>query len=259
MKNRKGQKFFLCLSLFLLIIALAHIFLPQLNNWKLLAAGNKSIYLELKELDGTELEMELQNTEGYSPYSSTLVYNPVNLIVPDKDIYYYAHPGDVEPAFVMKTGEKYWYCAYPGYAFISWPTYDREWRYAKPLLHVGEGGLTALNEGMIGELPFYYVRYSDLKGITDEKIAKWDSFSPIEDEDLHRDVSRDLSYYDHWLRELGLYYSPNLPIFLDIWNISFLAAGLLLLSMTLFWMHKSRKKDAGSQELINNSDKAISA
>ena len=116
-----------------------------------------------------------------------------------------------------------------------------------------------MNEGMIGELPFYYVRYSDLKGITDEKIAKWDSFSPIEDEDLHRDVSRDLSYYDHWLRELGLYYSPNLPIFLDIWNISFLAAGLLLLSMTLFWMHKSRKKDAGSQELINNSDKAISA
>ena len=65
MKNRKGQKFFLCLSLFLLIIALAHIFLPQLNNWKLLAAGNKSIYLELKELDGTELETELQNTEGY--------------------------------------------------------------------------------------------------------------------------------------------------------------------------------------------------
>ena len=248
MKAKKGRAVCLAVSFILLTAALAHIFFPQLNNWKLLAAGNKSIYLELKELNGTELETELQNTEGYSPYSSTLVYNPVNLIVPDKDIYYYAHPEDTEPSFVLEAGEKYWYENYSGYAFVSWPTYDREWRYVKPLLLVGEGGLTALNEGMIGELPFYYIRYSDLKGIADEKIAKWDSFSPVKEENLHRDVSRDILYYDYQLSSLGLYYSPNLPLLLDIWNVSFLAAGLLLLGLTILWMRRGPKKTAAPLE-----------
>ena len=72
-------------------------------------------------------------------------------------------------------------------------------------------------------LPYYYVRYSDLLALSEENEG-------------------DMLYYDQWLYKLGLYYSPNLPLFLDIWNISFLAAGLLLLAITLFWTCKSLKR-----------------
>ena len=63
-----------------------------------------------------------------------------------------------------------------------------------------------------------------------------------------------MEHYDWLLYQAGLYYSPNLHILIfDTWNLGFLAAGLLLLGVTLFWMHKSHKRDVVSQELVKKS------
>ena len=222
MKNRKGQKFFLCLSLFLLIIASYHIFFPQLNCWKLLLQGKKNSYLQFQPLNGDILYTELSEAAG-NQWNVILSSPSINeVIVPKKDIYYYNSPNDPVPAYIVHAGKLYEDEPIGGYGFITWPTGDAEWRYGRPFIE-GKRGETLTPIEDIEGLPYYYVRYSDLLALSEEN-------------------ERDMLYYAQWLYKLGLYYSPNLPLFLDIWNISFLAAGLLLLGVTLFWTCKSLKR-----------------
>lgn len=221
MKNRKGQKFFLCLSLFLLTIASAHIFFPQLNNWKLKLSEKDSSYLQLRPLDGTVLSQEINAAEDYPgeayPVGSS---TDTALFIPNKTIHYYTSPGDIQPAYTVYAGKSYAHTFFWGYGFTSWPTYSKEWRYMQPFQPYSD---VQNSYDKLHALPYYYVRYSDLLALSEEN-------------------ERDMLYYDQWLYKLGLYYSPNLPLFLDIWNISFLAAGLLLLGVTLFWTCKSLKR-----------------
>ncbi len=221
MKNRKGQKFFLCLSLFLLTIASAHIFFPQLNNWKLKLFEKDSSYLQLRPLDGTVLSQEINAAEDYPgeayPVGSS---TDTALFIPNKTIHYYTSPGDIQPAYTVYAGKSYAHTFFWGYGFTSWPTYSKEWRYVQPFQPYSD---VQNSYDKLHALPYYYVRYSDLLALSEEN-------------------ERDMLYYDQWLYKLGLYYSPNLPLFLDIWNISFLAAGLLLLGVTLFWTCKSLKR-----------------
>ncbi len=221
MKNRKGQKFFLCLSLFLLTIASAHIFFPQLNNWKLKLSEKDSSYLQLRPLDGTVLSQEINAAEDYPgeayPVGSS---TDTALFIPNKTIHYYTSPGDIQPAYTVYAGKSYAHTFFWGYGFTSWPTYSKEWRYVQPFQPYSD---VQNSYDKLHALPYYYVRYSDLLALSEEN-------------------ERDMLYYDQWLYKLGLYYSPNLPLFLDIWNISFLAAGLLLLGVTLFWTCKSLKR-----------------
>lgn len=221
MKNKKGQKLFLCLSLFLLTIASAHIFFPQLNNWKLKLSEKDSSYLQLRPLDGTVLSQEINAAEDYPgeayPVGSS---TDTALFIPNKTIHYYTSPGDIQPAYTVYAGKSYAHTFFWGYGFTSWPTYSKEWRYVQPFQPYSD---VQNSYDKLHALPYYYVRYSDLLALSEEN-------------------ERDMLYYDQWLYKLGLYYSPNLPLFLDIWNISFLAAGLLLLGVTLFWTCKSLKR-----------------
>lgn len=235
---RKIQKYSLVLSFVILTIVISQISFPQLNNWKLKLSEKDSSYLQLKPLDGSILSQEINSADGYPGEAYPVGQTRDETIIPSVTIHYYASPGDIQPTYTVHAGRTYVNKFFWGYGHTSWPTYSKEWRYVQPFLEKSNGASHTTYEELLA-LPYYYVQYSDLEKISEGK-------------------GQDLLYYDHWLCELGLYYSPNLPIFLDIWNISFLAAGLLLLGVTLFWMHKSRKKDAGSQELINNSDKAIS-
>ncbi|MFR8002849.1 MAG: hypothetical protein ACLU62_08015 [Hydrogeniiclostridium sp.] len=221
MEKRKGQKLFLCLSILLLTIAAAHIFFPQLNNWKLKLSGKDSSYLQLRPLKGTVLSQEINAAEDYTgeayPVGSS---TDTALFIPNKTIHYYASPGDIQPAYTVHAGKSYVHTFFWGYGFTSWPTYSKEWRYVQPFQTYSD---VQNSYDKLHALPYYYVRYSDLLALSEENEG-------------------DMLYYDQWLYKLGLYYSPNLPLFLDIWNISFLAAGLLLLAITLFWTCKSLKR-----------------
>jgi hypothetical protein len=241
MKNRKGQKFFLCLSLFLLIIASYHIFFPQLNCWKLLLQGKKNSYLQFQPLNGDILYTELSEAAG-NQWSVILSSPSINeVFVPKKDIYYYNSPNDPVPAYIVHAGKLYEDEPIGGYGFITWPTGDAEWRYGRPFIE-GKRGETLTPIEDIEGLPYYYVRFSDLINLgNDIPNSRYSNKNYME-------------HYDWLLYQAGLYYSPNLHILIfDTWNLGFLAAGLLLFGITLFWMHKSHKRDVVSQELVKKS------
>ncbi|MFR8002851.1 MAG: hypothetical protein ACLU62_08025 [Hydrogeniiclostridium sp.] len=237
---------FLIFSIFLLYIACIHILLPQLNNWKLLLQGKNNSYLQFQPLNGDILYTELSEAAG-NQWSAILSSPSINeVIVPKKDIYYYNSPNDPVPAYIVHAGKLYEDEPIGGYGFITWPTGDAEWRYGRPFIEGKRGGALIPIEDIKG-LPYYYVRFSDLINLrNDIPNSRYSNKNYME-------------HYDWLLYQAGLYYSPNLhALIFDAWNLGFLAAGLMLLGVTLFWMHKSRKKDAVSQRLANNSDKGIS-
>ena len=257
MKIKRIHILCLAVSLILLTAALVHIFFPQLNNWKLLLAGERNTYTLFQSLKSTD-EMCSDFREKTNIHFASIV--GAEVLTPTRDIHYYSAPNGITPVYTLKAGHTYaiWYSE--GYGFVTWPTYSRDWRYAQPFLEVdGEEYLNAaipeeyIDYDKLSALPDGYIRLSDLQGLLSGEDAV------LELDERYPELRPQLYDLDNLMCTENYCYSPNLPIFLDIWNISFLAAGLLLLSMTLFWMHKSRKKDAGSQELINNSDKAISA
>ena len=229
MKNRKGQKFFLCLSLFLLTIASAHIFFPQLNNWKLKLFEEDSSYLQLRPLDGTVLSQEINAAEDYPgeayPVGSS---TDTALFIPNKTIHYYTSPGDIQPAYTVYAGKSYAHTFFWGYGFTSWPTYSKEWRYVQPFQPYSD---VQNSYDKLHALPYYYVRYSDLINLgNDIPNSRYSNKNYME-------------HYDWLLYQAGLYYSPNLHILIfDTWNLGFLVAGLLLLGVTLFWTCKSLKR-----------------
>ena len=231
MKWKRRRAVCLSLSLFLLVAALAQIRFPELNNWKLRAAGKTSIYLRCEALDAAALEREIYYTEGYFGGTETLVMTESVVLYPPKDIPYYASPSDREPAYIVRAGEPYEDEDIYGYGFITWPTYSREWRYAKPFVASKEFGVVPPPYKEISETPSYYVRYEDLVELAEEQTKQTSAWR--------------MYYYDNWLCDLGLYYSPNLPrLVFDWWNIGFLAAGVLLLAGTVFWSRKGREKEA---------------
>lgn len=219
------------LSLLLLIAAVAQIMFPELNNWKLQIKGKSSVYLRCEDLEADKLADELYNTEGYFGGSTTLVLKKNVVLYPKKDVYYYASPSDLEPAYILRAGEIYEAESISaGYGFVTWPTYSREWRYGKPFVAAKGLGFVPEPYEEIAEMPFYYVRYEDLL-----ELAKGQTGQGI----------RRMYHHDNWLCDLGLYYSPNLPYpVFDWWNIGFLTAGVLLLAGVMFWPCYGRKKNA---------------
>ncbi len=262
------RKFFcslsFALSILLIFVALAHIFFPHLNNWKLRIAGGDNTYLQYKPLpSGDLLWEELSNWKG-AYYGGIGENSATQVVIPKEDIPYYASPGDSKPIYVMKAGHTYGEVSAQGYGFTTWPTYSREWRYSRPFSEVDIELLKSQDYGYAQirpeELPYGYVKYDDLRNlayypscptipnIISGKLADWDP-----------NWSTQLEFLDKYMYEIGYYYSPNLHVLIfDAWNLGFLVAGLMLLGFTLFWIHKSRKKDAVSQRLANNSDKGIS-
>lgn len=80
------------------------------------------------------------------------------------DINYYTHREDAEPALILKAGTEV--LAVPstagveeGYGFVSWPSYEEEWRYAQPFV-MEDGTEDSL------DVPMYFVRLSELERVS---------------------------------------------------------------------------------------------
>ena len=202
--------------------------------------GKKNSYPQFQPLNGDILYTELSEAAG-NQWSVILSSPSINeVIVPKKDIYYYNSPNDPVPAYIVHAGKLYEDEPIGGYGFITWPTGDAEWRYGRPFIEKRGETLTPIED--IEGLPYYYVRFSDLINLgNDIPNSRYSNKNYME-------------HYDWLLYQAGLYYSPNLHILIfDTWNLGFLAAGLLLFGITLFWMHKSHKRDVVSQELVKKS------
>ena len=262
MKNKKGQKLFLCLSILLLTIAATHILFPHLNNWKLSLYGVKNVYTLHEPLSGEALERDFGEKSWFQYAIPAFKPESEIVFIPDRDICYYVSPEDAEPVAILKAGEwyrvtetgiqyahsSYQYHEGAGIGIRTWPTQNKEWRYAvPPIPHAEEK-----------EIPKYcYIRYSDIQAIVEGDAGKYykktyQELTPLPDNDESlKEYLWEFDDLDIRLWKDGSYYSPNLHILIfDTWNLGFLVAGLLLLGVTLFWMHKSRKRDVVSQELV---------
>ena len=229
MKAKKGRAVCLTVSLILLTAALAHIFFPQLNNWKLLLAGERNTYTLCQPLKSTEEMMEEFFIKSNMRFGSI---NGPETITPTMDIHYYSSPDGLTPVYTLKAGHSYALLYTDGYGFVTWPTYSSEWRYTRPFIEVNKEEYLQsdyIPHEEFEALPDCYIRLSDLESLCSGEAS-------ILDMEAHQTPYPRLFDLDTFMYRIKYCYSPNLPIFLDIWNISFLAAGLLLLGLTILWM-----------------------
>lgn len=135
--------------------------------------GKGQTYFYGDELNGERLFAEyVADWDG-----ETLAYDYTPVVVTlSQPLYYYAAPGDEEPALTLEAGKQYVvYSGYMrgaffweklwgfGYGLKSWPTYEKGWRYAAPFVPVEEYGNAC---GGTYESPgCYYVGLGDLKRV----------------------------------------------------------------------------------------------
>ena len=218
-------------SLLLLVAATAHIFYPPLNNWKLLLAGEKNLYTQFQPLENTDKMQEDFREKTNIHFAS---FAGPEVLTPTKDIHYYSSPNGLIPAYTLKAGHTYAILYTEGYGFVTWPTYNRDWRYTRPFLEVNKEDYMSteyMDYEKLSALPDAYIRLSDLEDLASGKAA----FLEVE-------YSPKLYEVDTLMYMYKYAYSPSSAPIFDIWNISFLLGGLLLLGILLFWMGKSWKQ-----------------
>ena len=219
------------LSLLLLVAATAHIFYPPLNNWKLLLEGKKNTYTLFQPLGSIDEMGEDFSARTNLRFAETAMTGP-QVFTPKRDIPYYSSPNGLTPVYTLKAGHTYATYHSMGYGFYSFPTFNREWRYAYPFREVNREEYLQLGYFTETEpLPSGYIRLSDLEDLASGKAA----FLEVE-------YSPKLYEVDTLMYMYKYAYSPSSAPIFDIWNISFLLGGLLLLGILLFWMGKSWKQ-----------------
>ncbi len=231
MKNKQIP--LLTFSLLLLMGALTQILFPQLNNWKLAMKGQRNAYTLFQPFGSIEEMRENFSAKTNLSFADTAMTGP-QMLTPTRDIHYYSSPTGLTPVYTLKAGHTYATYHSLGYGFSSFPTFDREWRYAYPFREVNREEYLQLGYSTQNDpLPSGYIRLSDLEDLASGKAAV-----------LEVEYSPQLYEVDYYMYKYTYAYSPSSPPVFDVWNISFLAAGLLLLALTIFWMGKSRKKAA---------------
>lgn len=265
---KKAKITLFILSACLLFVSLTHIFLPHWNNWKLKLTGADNPYLsgtDFNEEDMLSTALMLDNSkEGASsgfvwlPMAQSNDFYTDYIFTPTREIYWYASPGDAEPALVMEPGGAYRvthrelmvfgagrdsskvFGQNVGAGLHSWPTYDAGWRYAFP--PVAEADRP-------GTPKYCYIRYEDLKAIADgtagyffvNEEGNLRELTVEEEADYLRIRQEEFTLIDTGLFTEGLYYSPNLPApFFDTFNIITLAAGVILLILAIFLPAKKK-------------------
>ena len=222
-------------SLLLLVAATAHIFYPPLNNWKLLLAGERNLYTQFQPLENTDKMQEDFREKTNIHFAS---FTGPEVLTPTKDIHYYSSPNGLIPAYTLKAGHTYAILYTEGYGFVTWPTYNRDWRYTRPFLEVNKEDYMSteyMDYEKFSALPDAYIRLSDLEDLLSGEYAI------LELDNRYPETRPSLYDLDTLMYTSGYCYSPSSAPVFDIWNVAFLLAGLLLLSITLFGMRKSNK------------------
>lgn len=225
-----------------------------------------------EELDeGTFLETY---KELHDARWSFFLPNNLTVVTLSEPLYYYNSPEDAEPALVLEAGKRYLVYSpelereifrrggrWIGYGLVSWPTYEKGWRYARPLIPMEK--YEALLDGTY-ELPeAFYTGLGDLKRVA--YSSAMEVFLPATSEereenggdatgrwhDLACFHSEAVYHTDLVLADIGAYKSPDFvypPLNLrhrlhsfDVWDgicvglgtISFAAGFLLFLQVYL--------------------------
>ena len=118
-----------------------------MNNWKLSLYGVKNVYTLHEPLSGEALERDFGKKSWFQYPIPAFKPESEIVFIPDRDICYYVSPEDTEPVAILKAGEwyrvtetgiqyahsSYQYHEGAGIGIRTWPTQNKEWRYAIPV------------------------------------------------------------------------------------------------------------------------------
>ena len=126
------------------------------------------------------------------------------------DVRYYTHREDAEPALVLKKGTEVYAVAVKegvgyirgGYGTASWPSYEKDWRYAQPFQATGESGDDSL----------YFVWLSELEKVSRAFLAmiQRGGFGSNAQLELPKNVWAQTRYTDMALYDKGVFCSEDL-------------------------------------------------
>lgn len=222
-------------------------------------------------LDGVPMEEMDFPALGFSLAIAPLGFDPYTLSVTlPKDIVYYREENGLKiPALtLLKDSEISFYITdhtiIPyGYGYLTFPTYERGWRYAVPFEVDGENDyLRDWGEESIlsqEEADFYYVKLEDIETVY-RTLFLTRQESTLDPREMERRVLTNLLQVDGTLRWSNIYISPDVQAaILSPWNLfAFLIAFLLMLAAAvLLFCGPAKRKPPADYRVKNPSFEAL--
>ena len=223
-------------------------------------------------LDGVPMEEMDFPALGFSLAIAPLGFDPYTLSVTlPKDIVYYREENGLKlPALTLLKGSEISFYITDhtiipyGYGYLTFPTYERGWRYAVPFEVDGENDyLRDWGEESIlsqEEADFYYVKLRDIELVYRLLVSNRLVEKGTDPQEIERRVQSNLLRIDQILQGSNIYISPDMQAaILSPWNLfAFLIAFLLMLAAAiLLFCGPAKRKSPAAYRFKNPSFEAL--
>ena len=223
-------------------------------------------------LDGVPMEEMDFPALGFSLAIAPLGFDPYTLSVTlPKDIVYYREENGIKvPILTLSKGSEISFYITDhtiipyGYGYLTFPTYERGWRYAVPFEVDGENDyLRDWGEESIlsqEEADFYYVKLRDIELVYRLLVSNRLVEKGTDPQEIERRVQSNLLRIDQILQGNNIYISPDMQAaILSPWNLfAFLIAFLLMLAAAvLLFCGPAKRKSPAAYRVKNPSFEAL--
>ena len=223
-------------------------------------------------LDGVPMEEMDFPALGFSLAIAPLGFDPYTLSVTlPKDIVYYREENGLKiPALTLLKGSEISFYITDhtiipyGYGYLTFPTYERGWRYAVPFELDGKddyirewGEESILSQE---EADFYYVKLRDIELVYRLLVSNRLVEKGTDPQEIERRVQSNLLRIDQILQGNNIYISPDMQAaILSPWNLfAFLIAFLLILAAAiLLFCGPAKRKSPAAYRFKNPSFEAL--
>ena len=223
-------------------------------------------------LDGVPMEEMDFPALGFSLAIAPLGFDPYTLSVTlPKDIVYYREENGLKiPALTLLKGSEISFYITDhtiipyGYGYLTFPTYERGWRYAVPFELDGKddyirewGEESILSQE---EADFYYVKLGDIELVYRLLVSNRLVEKGTDPQEIERRVQSNLLRIDQILQGSNIYISPDMQAaILSPWNLfAFLIAFLLILAAAiLLFCGPAKRKSPAAYRVTNPSFEAL--
>ena len=209
---------------------------------------------------------------GFSMAIAPLGFDPYTLSVTlPKDIVYYREENGIKvPILTLSKGSEISFYITDhtiipyGYGYLTFPTYERGWRYAVPFEVDGEddyirewGEESILSQE---EADFYYVKLRDIELVYRLLVSNRLVEKGTDPQEIERRVQSNLLRIDQILQGSNIYISPDMQAaILSPWNLfAFLIAFLLILAAAiLLFCGPAKRKSPAAYRVTTPSFEAL--
>ena len=223
-------------------------------------------------LDGVPMEEMDFPALGFSLAIAPLGFDPYTLSVTlPQDIVYYREVNGLKiPALTLLKGSEISFYITDhtiipyGYGYLTFPTYERGWRYAVPFELDGKddyirewGEESILSQE---EADFYYVKLRDIELVYRLLVSNRLVEKGTDPQEIERRVQSNLLRIDQILQGNNIYISPDMQAaILSPWNLfAFLIAFLLMLAAAiLLFCGPAKRKSPAAYRVTNPSFEAL--